>query len=220
MRAIGGVLDLLIPPRCPGCGREGLVLCEACAAPLWRRLHEPAGAPLGMPVASPPGLIQLEWCATYSGTARAALHALKYGGERRLAGPLAEAMAARWSEVGAGGELLTWVPVHPARLRERGFDQAELLARGVAGRLQLPVARCLERQVRTTAQHTLGRRDRASNVERAFRVPASAHGGVAGRWLVIVDDILTTGSTLGGCAAALAAGGASGVSALTVARDR
>jgi len=68
----------------------------------------------------------------YSGPVRAALHALKYGGERRLAAPLASALADRWRQAGRGGEVVTWVPVHPSRQRERGFDQAEELARLMA----------------------------------------------------------------------------------------
>ncbi len=153
------LLDLLLPPHCPGCGQEGTLLCVRCSAPLRRRLEEPAGAPIGMPATMPPGLLQLEWCAMYSGSVRAALHALKYRGERRLAGPLAEALAERWLRVGRGGEVVTWVPVHTSRRRERGFDQAEVLARRMAAVLELPVAPLLERHQRTSAQHALGRRN-------------------------------------------------------------
>ena len=156
----------------------------------------------------------------YSGPVRASLHALKYRGERRLGEPLGLAMAERWRQAGRGAELVTWVPVHRSRLRERGFDQAEALARVVAAALGLPVERCLVRQQRTTAQHTLGRRARAGNTVGAFE--ASEHAGVQmqGRWLLLVDDIVTTGATLSACAGALHAGGAAAVSALALARDR
>ena len=87
------LMDLLLPPRCPGCKREGTVFCEPCAAPLLRRLGEPPGAPLGLPARLPADVVQLEWSAMYSGTVRDALHALKYGGEHRLVAPLAEALA-------------------------------------------------------------------------------------------------------------------------------
>jgi ComF family protein len=220
VRAIKALLDLLMPPRCGGCGHEGRLLCEPCAELLLRRMDEPAGAPLGLPVAMPQGLLQLEWCATYSGHPRAALHAFKYSGEQRLADPLADALAVRWSRAGVGGDLLTWVPVHPSRRRDRGYDQAELLARAMARRLGLPVAGCLERQQRTAAQHALGRRDRVGNIRGAFVVPAHQRPRMAGRWVVVVDDILTTGSTLAACATALHGAGVIGVSAITVARDR
>jgi len=119
MRAL---LDLLLPPDCPGCNREGEVLCEPCRAPLSRRLREPPGVPLGLPADGPLGLVQLEWCSAFTGPTRRALHALKYDGERRLTAPLGEAMAARWRAAGRGGDVLVPVPVHAGRRRERGFD--------------------------------------------------------------------------------------------------
>jgi ComF family protein len=214
------LLDLLLPPRCPGCGLEGALVCDPCSAPLRRRFDEPPGLPPGMTASTPPGLLQLEWCAMYSGTVRMALHALKYRGERRLAQPLALALAQRWQRAGRGGEVLTWVPVHDSRRRERGFDQAEELARCMAVELRLPVAPLLERRQRTTAQHALGHAQRASNTARAFGPTNSLRTRYEGAWIVVVDDILTTGATLGGCAAALLDGGAGAVSAATVARDR
>ena len=156
----------------------------------------------------------------YSGPVRAALHALKYRGERRLADPLAAALAERWRRAGRGGDVITWVPVHPSRRRERGFDQAEELARRMAHELGLPAAALLERRLRTTAQHALGQTERASNTLTAFRPSPVLRAAYGGAWAVVVDDILTTGATLGGCAAALLAGGAGGVSAVAVARDR
>lgn len=214
------VLELFLPPRCPGCGREGSRLCETCAMPLRRRVMEPAGAPLGLRAPLPAGLVQVEWCATYSGSVRRVIHALKYGGDRRLVEPLAAGLAERWAQAGTGAELVTWVPVHPSRRRERGFDQAELLARRMAQILCLPAVAALERTRRTAAQHALGQGARAANVSGMFHVPGHAQPAVAGRWALIVDDILTTGSTLGSCAAALLDGGALAVSGITVARDR
>lgn len=156
----------------------------------------------------------------YSGPVRDAIHALKYRGERRLSEPLGEALAERWARAGRGGDLITWVPVHHTRRRERGFDQAEDLARVMAARLGLPAAACLERQQRTSAQHALGQAERADNTAGAFVVTGALCDGLRGRWVVIVDDIMTTGATLGGCAGALEAAGVAAVSAITVARDR
>jgi ComF family protein len=214
------VLDLLVPPRCPGCKREGQLICERCRVPFLRRLDEPPGAPIGLPVDLPSGVAQLEWCAAFTGPVRAAVHALKYDGERRLVEPLSDFMAERWRRAGRGGEVLVPVPVHAARRRDRGFDQAEDLARACGRRLDVPVSRCLMRRERTAAQHALGRRERAQNVGRAFVVRPGDGPSVSGRWMVLVDDVTTTGATLAGCAAALAAAGARAVSALTLARER
>jgi ComF family protein len=214
------VLDVVLPPTCPGCGREGEALCVACRAVMSRRRDEPAAAPIGLPVRTPPGIVQLEWCCSYTGPARACVHALKYDGERRLVQPLAQLMAERWQRVAIGGEVLVPVPVHAARLRQRGFDQAELLARAVGRLLDLPVQQAVRRASRTTAQHQLGRSARAGNVRSAFAADAHSAAVVAGRWVVVIDDVVTTGATLAGCARVLHEAGARAVSALCLAHER
>ncbi len=176
--------------------------------------------PIGLPSTLPAGIIQLEWCATYNGPARACLHALKYDGERRLVGPLSAIMAERWSRATIGGTILVPVPVHAARRRQRGFDQAELLARGIGARLDLPVVAGVRRQTKTTAQHALGRGARASNVGHAFAPDPRYTEAVRGAWAVLIDDLTTTGATLSGCAAVLYDAGALAVSALALARER
>jgi ComF family protein len=185
-----------------------------------RRMDEPPGAPIGLAANLPAGLAQLEWCCAFTGPARAALHRLKYDGELRLVEPLAELMAERWRRAGAGGALLVPVPVHAQRRRERGFDQAELLARAVGARLALPVLATLERAEATAAQHKLGRSARATNVGYAFAVRAIARSQLRGRWVIVVDDVVTTGATLAGCARALYESGAGAVSGLALARER
>ena len=220
MSSFTALLDLLVPPRCPGCGREGELLCDACLLPFHRRLDEPPGTPLGLPSDLPRGIVQLEWCGTFSGPVRAAIHLLKYKGQRRLAEPLGEALARRWERSAAGGDVVTWVPVHAERERERGFDQAELLARVVGEALGLPVLRCLERAASTRAMHALGRHERSRNVAGAFTVAPGQEPLLRGHWPVIIDDVVTTGATLAGCASALDDAGAVAVSALAVARDR
>ena len=168
----------------------------------------------------PVPLVQLEWCAPFSGVVRVALHRLKYSGERRLAAPLADAMAARWEAAGVGGELLIPVPVHAERARRRGYDQAFLLAAGVSDRLGVPWQPALERTRHTTPQFELGRRARRTNVGGAFGMRAGAGPAIAGRWPILVDDVVTTGATLVACAEALYEAGAIAVSAMTVARER
>lgn len=215
----GRLLDLAFPAVCLGCGREGTALCGPCGRVLVARAGEPAGTLVGMPSDVPLPIVQLEWCAPYGGLVRDALHALKYGGEQRLAAPLGTAAAARWREAAIGGDLLVHVPIHPARRAARGYDQAELLAGAAAARLGLPAVAALRRDRATTPQYELGRDRRTDNVAAAFAVDPRQRAAVAGRWVVLVDDVVTTGATLAACAEALLDAGAAAVSAVTVARE-
>jgi len=218
-RALERALDLALPARCAGCGEEGRPICERCAPALDARLERPAGVPIGLPASIPHPLLQLEWCAPFRGTVRKALHELKYGGEQRLAAPLGAAIARRWRRVGVGGDLVAHVPVSEERLRTRGFDQAKLLAREVGLGLGRPTLDALERHRATVPQFELDRSRRAGNVAGAFRVRAEARSQVIGRWVVLVDDVTTTGATLAACAEALLDAGAFGVSAIAMARE-
>jgi ComF family protein len=214
------MLDLALPGTCAGCGAEETVLCAECRRSLYGRLGLPAGVPLGLPAVLAAPLAQLEWCAPFSGPVRSALHRLKYAGERRLATPLGTALADRWRVAGAGGDLLVPVPVHRERARKRGYDQAVLLATAAAAESRIPFRAVLERTRDTAPQFELDRRARRRNVGGAFGLKPGAEVMVCGRWPILIDDVVTTGSTLGACAEALYEAGAVAVSALTVARER
>jgi len=212
------LLDLALPSACAGCRREGPPLCGECRLILWVRLDAEPGTPLGLPADIPAPLLQLEWCAPFSGITRRALHALKYAGERRLAAPLGAAIADRWRRAAAGGDVLVPVPASPDRIRERGYDQASLLAAAAGRRLGMPVVPALERARSTSAQASLDHDSRVRNLQGAFRVRDAPR--VAGRWVVLVDDVVTTGATLAACGELLLEAGAAAVSAIAVARER
>jgi ComF family protein len=224
-RALGSVaeraLDLALAAACAGCGQEGAALCRECRTALDIRLGADPGVPIGLPAEIPAPLLQLEWCAPFTGVTRRALHALKYDGERRLAALLGAAVARRWSRAGAAGDALVPVPASPDRVRDRGYDQAALIAAEAGRRLGMPVIPALERARATTAQFDLDRAARATNLVDAFRMrDATVAESVRDRWLVLVDDVVTTGATLAACGQTLLDAGAAAVSAVAVARER
>jgi competence protein ComFC len=113
-------------------------------------------------------------------------------------------------------DLIVPVPLHPAKRRERGFNQAELLARALSRRTRLPIVLALERVRYTTTQTALDRTERMENLRNAFRLRPGRN--VRGSRVLLVDDVLTTGSTLSECARVLKKSGASSVYAATAAR--
>ena len=159
----------------------------------------------------------------YDGVLRDIIHALKYQGRRSTAPPLAALMKQQGASVLAGADAVVPVPLHPARERERGFNQAEDLARG----LGLPVARVLRRVKSTRPQVDLSADERKVNVSDAFvcRGAASLSAVASAKAealpmgvIVLVDDVTTTGATLDACARVLKVAGAREVRALTAAR--
>jgi ComF family protein len=234
MRALTlAALDLIFPAVCPlcaarlGAGRRDPV-CGECWA-RFDRLTPPLCARCGLPAASAAAAIACVECAdatppfdyaraaaSYGGTVREAIHGLKFGGRRSLARPLADLIGEQCASVlGQRPDALIPVPLARARERERGFNQSALVAERLGERFGLRVRpRWLVRLRTTAAQSGLSAPERLGNVAGAF----AAAPAVAGRHVVIVDDVVTTGATVGECARVLRAAGAARVGVLTVAR--
>lgn len=208
-RFIDGLLSLLLPDRCAGCGRLGALLCDVCRRSLVVYDSD-------MPRVADQ-LTSVRIAYVFEGSLRHALHQLKYRRRRRVARPLGALMAAHLRLHPLPCDALIPVPLHPQRLKERGFNQAELLAREVAAATGFPLmVGPLERIRATSQQALLDVAGRIENVADAFvwRGPAPPAR------VVLVDDVLTTGATVNACAAALRAGGAREVYALALARSR
>jgi ComF family protein len=146
---------------------------------------------------------------------RSAIHFLKYRNHKAVAAILAQILAEAYQRFQLITQVIVPVPLHAARLRERGYNQSELLARQVGYLLNLPVNVTLQRIRHTKSQMTLGYTDRHSNVAGAFACPTAS---LTGQNVLLIDDVCTTGSTLDACALALKAGGVTSVWGLTLAK--
>jgi len=213
------LLDVLLPPSCAGCGRYGSLLCAACRATF--RSASPAAAVF---VQADPGIVTGEALTLavaafrYEGPLRRTLARLKYGGAPRLAGPLARAALPDLQRLLdlSGPAPLVPVPVHRDRLRQRGYNQARLLADAFAQATDLPVVDCLVRERATVRQHGLDRARRLANLRAAFGLRRGARPPPS---VILVDDILTTAATLEACAAVLVEAGATIVYGFAIGRE-
>jgi len=151
----------------------------------------------------------------YEGKLRELIHLYKYAGVRTLAGPLGDFMATALP-LDERFDAIAPIPLHWLRQWQRGFNQSELLARTLSLRTAIPVIQALRRVHSTATQAGLSNTARRSNVSAAFR--CRRPGDVAGKRILLIDDVMTTGSTASACAAALKRAGAARVALLTVGR--
>ncbi|HEX7238235.1 MAG TPA: ComF family protein [Gammaproteobacteria bacterium] len=217
-----GIVRRLFAESCPACGlaSEG-GFCGVCAAELVRTANACPRCGLARPVAHCP-LRQMAWDVdavvapfSYGAPLDHYLHALKYGGARAMGRALALLLVPELAAVRGGIDSLVAVPLHRTRLYERGYNQAQEIARVLARALQVPaLTRGISRHVATPAQAGQGALTRRSSVARAFRVERA----LAGRRIAIVDDVVTTGATVNALAAELKAAGAQRCVVLAVAR--
>ena len=218
-------VDLVLPPSCAACGRGGAFLCEPCEESL-SRLERPYCARCAHPGAdrlceacasSPPAFDGIRAVCLFDGAARKLVHSLKYANFRAVAPEMARLLADLPGPRPVPGEVIVPVPLHPRRERTRGYNQSELLARTVGKRMGLPVRPGIVRRVRNTPPQVSieNYEERRSNIEGSFACPA----GLSGESVLLMDDVVTTGSTMSACAAALKAAGARSVWGLAFARQ-
>jgi ComF family protein len=154
--------------------------------------------------------------AIFQDTLRNAIHHFKYNRLAGLAAPFGDLLAETWRANHFQADWLTPVPLHLARERDRGYNQAALLAQQLSDRIHIPtISRALTRTRITAVQMELKAADRRTNVAGAF---ACSEARVRGRRVAVIDDVCTTGATLEACAQALFQAGAASVFALTLAR--
>ena len=233
-RALGGALNLALPSLCPACREQvrDSGLCASCwsklsliAPPYCERLgipfaYDPGPGVLSMQaISDPPAYHRARAAVRYDDIARALVHALKYGDRIDLAPTMGRWMARAGLELLKEADALIPVPLHWRRLWARRFNQSALLAQAISRESGVAVADTALKRIKATAQQVgLTQSERAENVQGAFRVPPDRKAEVAGRRVVLVDDVLTSGATSDACARALLRAGARNVDLLVFAR--
>ena len=212
-KVIEALLNLLFPPKCPFCGKVQDVpgICPDCEKDLpW--------IPGAEALREGPGGLRCAGAVWYEKTVRDALLRLKFQGASEIAEPLGE-LIARCAAEQFGGEFdtVTWVPVSKKHLRKRGYDQSELLARSACRFWDIQPVRLLEKKVDNPAQS--GIHDGAARRANVLGV-YEAVGDVAGKRILLIDDICTTGATLIECTRVLEDAGAEQVVCVAVALTR
>lgn len=226
---------MLFPPVCAGCRRHVSlpgVLCGDCW-PKLRLLERPWCPVMGTPfthemgegflsaeaIADPPPFERARAAAAYSGVARQMVQALKYSDRTDLAPWMANWMARAGAELLEEADVIVPVPLHWRRFFRRKFNQSAELGRALAIRSELRfLPQAVQRVKMTRQQVGLERADREENVRAAFQVPQRAEIDIAGRRILVVDDVYTTGATVRAVAKALKRKGAGAVDVLTFAR--
>ncbi len=213
MKLIDRLLELLYPTRCAFCHKLARTPEEKVCRDCLRKLpYIPAGQKKKLA-----GITDCVSPFYYRGDLRASLHRYKFGGVTGYAEVYAVFLAKCIDENEITCDSITWAPLSSRRMRQRGYDQAKLIAEALAVRLGVPCERLLVKVRHTPPQsRTKSADERKKNVAGVYRADPSAR--IKGKRILLIDDIVTTGSTLSSCAAVLKQAGAAEIAAATVAR--
>ena len=218
--------DWLYPPQCGGCGKAGKRWCDECVGKV-ERITPPICPICGKKqrtemvcdqcASEPPSFVALRSWAVYLGPLRRAIQRLKYQRDVAMGEILARPLVDLLKNMNWSIDLIVPVPISLARLKERGYNQVSLLARPISLGLELPYrARALLRVRETQSQVGLSAEERRLNVKGVFQAEPRL---VTGKSVLVVDDIMTTGSTMNECSLALMRSGARQVFGVTLARS-
>ncbi len=226
------LLNLIFPPRCivcreirrdfPFCGncRERFPIlkdpcCPVCALPFPSPVTE--NHTCSVCLLDPPSFSRTIALGLYQGDLHDLISRMKYRGEERIAEILGDWMGERLVRKGVRPDGIIPVPLHPARLRQRGFNQSAVMARRIGKRLGIPVSNCNLMRVRETASQTgLTREERGRNLKNAFGILGAQL--LEGKEILLIDDVFTTGATLEACSRLLKRGGVLSVAVSVAAR--
>lgn len=204
-------IHLVFPPRCAGCGQVDEYWCARCQADI-------DAIPLDTHIGRLAPLEAVAFTGNHTGKLQEAQWALKYENMPEVAAPLGQRLVKRFLQLDWTIDIIVPVPMHTTRLRERGYNQAQLLGEHAAQALAIPcVAEAIRRLRQTQSQVTLNAQERLANMQDAFEAAPQL---VSGQTLLLIDDVYTTGATLAACAQAALDAGASAVYGLTVTSPR
>ena len=229
-----GLVNWLTPPKCVACRADvtaGATLCLSC----WQTLtfiDEPVCEVLGIPfeydqgegafspaaLAEPPPWDRARAAVAFTGAAQHLVHRLKYNDAQEAGLAMARMMLGPGRKLISSCDCIVPVPLHRRRLWGRRFNQAAVLAQAIATASGKPMLHdCLVRHAPTRSQVGLTAKERRTNVRRAFAVPPERLPAIAGKAVLLIDDVRTTGATVEACAATLKAAGAARVDVLSFA---
>jgi competence protein ComFC len=221
------VIEIIFPRECLGCGRRVDFICTDCARKL-PRLNPPICQRCGKPESS--GKIcpdcwgkqvsadNIRSVFIFEGIVRSAIHQFKYRQLKAISVCLSQFMADYYRENKLSGYILVPVPLHEKRLKERGYNQSDLLANGISNLLSIPVDTKILHRIKESKPQAKSRnvKERRDNTDRAFKCNSASLNGMD---IIVIDDVCTSGATIEACAFALKNAGANRVTGFTLARE-